>query len=218
MTHASIASEVARFNEGFEAQIGPDLAGTFTREQADLRSAGAPAAVVSVGDVLPDAKLLTAAGDAIQLSAVRAGGPAVIVFYRGGWCPYCNITLRAYQRELLPTLLEQGIKLLAVSPQHSEGSEATAQGAELGFDVLSDPANVLARALGIVTEPSADARLAHTRLGFEVSDSNADGTAAIPYPAVLIVDAAGTVRFVDVHADYTKRTEVAQIVAALRSL
>jgi peroxiredoxin len=62
---------------------------------------------VSACDVLPEATLSTAAGDdAIRLSVVRADGPAVIVFYRGAWCPYCNITLRAYQRDLLPTLLE----------------------------------------------------------------------------------------------------------------
>jgi peroxiredoxin len=218
MTQASIESEVALFNEGFEAQIGPDLARTFAREQADLRSAGAPAGVVTDGDTLPDAVLLTAGGDPVRLSAVLGGAPAVIVFYRGAWCPYCNITLRAYQRELLPVLNERGITLLAVSPQHPERSGATAEGAELGFDVLSDPSNALAGALGIVTEPSADARLAHTELGFEVSDSNADGTASIPFPTVLVVDAGGTVRFADVHTDYTKRTEAADIVAALAGL
>jgi peroxiredoxin len=218
MAQTSIESEVARFNEGFEAQIGPDLAGTFAQEQADLRSVGTPSGVVRVGDALPDAALLTARGDAVRLSTVLGGGPAVLVFYRGAWCPYCNITLRTYQRELLPPLAGQGIALVAVSPQHPERSGATAEGAELGFDVLSDPSNTLAGALGIVTEPSTEARRAHTQLGFEVSDSNADGTAAIPFPTVLVVDAGGTVRFVDVQTDYTRRTEVPAILAAVAHL
>lgn len=188
------------------------------REQADLRSSGAPAKVISEGDALPGATLLTAASHDVRLSTVLSATPAVIVFYRGAWCPYCNITLKTYQRELLPVLTGRGVKLVAVSPQHPEGSAATAQCAALGFEVLSDPANQLAAALGLVTEPSTDARHAHAQLGFDVSDSNADGTAAVPYPTVLVVDAGGTVRFVDVHSDYTSRTEVPDVIAAVQKL
>lgn len=218
MTQASIESQVADFNRGFEAQIGPDLANTFATEQADLRSSGAPAGAVSVHDALPDTTLLTATGEEVRLSAVLSASPAVIVFYRGAWCPYCNITLRTYQRELLPALTDQGIKLIAVSPQRPDGTAATIQGAALDFEVLSDPANALATALGILTSPSPDARRAHTELGFEVSDSNADGTAAVPFPTVLVVDAAATVRFADIRTDYTTRTEVPDILAATRGL
>ncbi|OUM44889.1 peroxiredoxin-like family protein [Arthrobacter sedimenti] len=218
MPHTSIESQVAEFNEGFEAQIGPDLARTFAREQEALRSAGVPSSVVSTGDVLPEAMLLTASSEEVRLSDALSAAPTVLVFYRGAWCPYCNITLRTYQRELLPALAEQGIRLVAVSPQHPEGSEATSQGGQLGFDVLSDPANTLASALGIVTAPSPEARRAHTQLGFEVSDSNADGTAAVPFPTVLLVDAAGVVRFVDIRTDYTSRTEVSDIVLATQRL
>lgn len=218
MSNASIQSQVAEFNQGFEAQIGPALSTTFAQEQADLQSAGTPDSVVSEGTELPDATLITSDDQQVQLSEVLAGSPAVLVFYRGAWCPYCNITLRTYQRELLPILTQQGVKLIAVSPQTPEGSEAAVQGAELEFDVLSDIANQLADALGIVTEPSAEARSAHTELGFDVADNNADGTARIPFPTVLLVDGSGIVQFVDVRTDYTSRTEVAEIIEALTRL
>lgn len=216
MSSTSIQSQVAGFNEQFEAQIGPVLADTFAREQSDLRSAGIPDGVVAAGTELPDATLLTAAGLPVELSDVLQGDPAVLVFYRGAWCPYCNITLKTYQRELLPALTEQGVKLIAVSPQRPEGSEAMVQAGELNFEVLSDPANRLAARLGIVTEPSLEARGAHTELGFAVSDNNADGTAGIPFPTVLVVNAARTVTFADVHTDYTRRTEVQEILEAVR--
>ena len=214
----SIETQVAEFNDGFTTQVGPVIARTFATEQADLRAQGLPGGVVSTGDRLPDATLSTATGEQVDLSHVLAGSAAVLVFYRGAWCPYCNITLKTYQRDLLPALEEQGIKLVAVSPQHPDGTAAAVENGGLGFTVLSDPANELASALGLVTSPSPEARSAHTELGFEVSDSNADGTPAIPFPTVLVVDASGVVRFVDVQMDYTVRTEVPAILEATRQL
>ncbi|MFM2475303.1 AhpC/TSA family protein, partial [Burkholderia cenocepacia] len=76
----------------------------------------------------------------------------------------------------------------------------------------------LAGELGILTAPSAEAQEAHTALGFAVKDSNADDTPGIPFPTVLVVDASGTVRFVDVHVDYTTRTESDEILAAVAAL
>jgi peroxiredoxin len=218
MTNPSIATQVATFNEGFTAQIGPDLTAIFDQEQADLRSAGVPENVVSAGDQLPGATLLTTEGDRVALADVLAGKPAVLVFYRGSWCPYCNLTLKAYQQDLLPVLREQGVQLVAISPQTPTASEQIVSNGELGFPVLSDPANVLSGALGIVTEPSREARGAHTALGFDVADSNADSTGDIPFPTVLVVDEVGEVVFADVHVDYTTRTEVDTIVEQVRAL
>ena len=215
MTTTSISEQVGEFNLGFTAQIGPDLSAVFDREQQDLTSAGVPVGAVTVGDVVADAQLVGLDGQNVNLFSVTAGRPAVLVFYRGAWCPYCNITLRTYERDLRPELDRLGVALVAISPQTPDGSTAAVQGGELNFPVLSDPSNAFVRALGIVTEPSAAARVAHTELGFDVADSNADSTAGIPFPTVLIIDADRTVRFVDVHVDYTTRTEVPAILLAV---
>lgn len=218
MSTATIAEQVAEFNVGFEKQIGPELSADFSEEQANLRSAGHPQDAVSVGDAVPDADLLTAESESTTLQAVRGTRPAVLVFYRGAWCPYCNIALRTYQRDLVPALDELGVGLIAISPQTPDGTRAIAEGAQLSFPVLSDPSNELAKKLGIVTEPSAKARLAHTALGFDVADSNADGTADIPFPSVVILDEDGVARWVDIHVDYTTRSEVDDIITAVRAL
>lgn len=218
MSTTSIAQQIDDFNTGFEAQIGDRLAGVFAGEQEDLRADGIPAGALGVGDEAPDASLLTADGQTTSLSAALGGTVGVVVFYRGAWCPYCNITLRTYQQELVPALRERGAQLIAVSPQTPQGSAKITDDAALDYAVLSDPANALAEGFGIVTEPSADARAAHTELGFDVADSNADDTARIPFPSVYVIDAEGRIRFADIHVDYTTRTETDEIVRAVDAL
>ena len=218
MTTTSISEQVGEFNAGFISQIGPDLSAVFDQEQRDLKSAGVPANAVKIGDIVADATLIGLDAQAVNLFTVTAGRPAVLVFYRGAWCPYCNITLRTYERDLRPELDRLGVALIAISPQTPDASTAAVAGGELNFPVLSDPSNALVRTLGIITEPSADARVAHTALGFDVADSNADSTGDIPFPTVLIIDADNTVRFADVHVDYTTRTEVPTILEALASV
>lgn len=218
MSTPSIAQQVDDFNGGFESQIGDRLASVFAEEQSDLRDAGAPAGALAVGDQAPDAELLTAESAPTTLAAARGGAVSVVVFYRGAWCPYCNITLRTYQENLLPALQDRGAQLIAVSPQTPEASRQSVTNGSLAYTVLSDPANALAEGFGIVTEPSTAARAAHTELGFDVADSNADETARIPFPSVYVIDADGTIRFADVHVDYTTRTEVGEIIAAIDRL
>lgn len=217
-TTRSIADQVAEFDVGFAETIGPDLSGVFAREQQDLLDAGTPAGVVAPGDALPAATLRTPADEAVELADVLGGAPAVLVLYRGAWCPYCNIALQHYERTLAPALRERGVGLVAISPQTPDGSAAAVANGELSFTVLSDPGNVLAARLGIVTAPSEEAQQAHTALGFAVKDSNADDTPGIPFPTVLVIDAGGTVRFVDVHVDYTTRTETETILEAVATL
>lgn len=214
----SIADQVSEFTEGFNAQIGSDAAKVFDDEQSGLRDAGVPASAVRLGDTIVDATLVDTAGGEVSLSETVGESAAVLVFYRGAWCPYCNLTLKTYQADLLPRLRERGVALVAISPQTPEGSERSVANGGLEFPVLSDPGNVLVRALGIQTEPAAEARAVHSDLGFDVADSNADATADVPFPTVLVVDRDGKVVFADVHVDYTTRTEVDVVVAAVDAL
>ena len=214
----TIADQVTDFNQGFTTQIGPDFAKVFDDEQSALREAGVPDDAVKPGDTVVEATLLTPQGTEVSLAETVGEGPAVLVFYRGAWCPYCNLTLKTYQADLLPELRERGVALVAISPQTPEGSERSVANGGLEFPVLSDPGNVFVRALGIQTEPVAAARAVHSDLGFDVADSNADATADVPFPTVLVVDRDGKVVFADVHVDYTTRTEVDEVVAAVDAL
>jgi len=200
------------------SRLPAEVVEVFDRSIQDLLDQGVPADVVTIGDTLESFTLTDASDTPVTLDQLVATGPVVIVFYRGGWCPYCNLALRTYQRELLPELAAFGARLVAVSPQTPDQSLSTVEKAELEFTVLSDPGNRVARGVGITFQQADDVLDAQRTLGLDLSEVNAEGSTELPRPTVLIVDTDRTVRFVDVQPDYTARTEVADIVAALGRL
>ena len=205
-----IANEVEAMhaaNEGVE--------NAFTREQALLAANGPPPPLLAVGLPLPNAMLLNAYGEETTLYAQLASRRAVIVLYRGVWCPYCNLTLRVYQRELVDRLAALDSALIAISPQLPDGSLSMRDKYDLSFPVLSDPGNAVARALGVLTRPSADALEAQRELGLHLDQVNADGTVELPMPSVAVVDAGANLVWLDVHPDYSTRSEPAEIIAQL---
>ncbi|MDT0416272.1 peroxiredoxin-like family protein [Streptomyces sp. DSM 41982] len=211
----SIAAQVAALQDQLAAHAPAEALRPFAEEQAALAVTPVPAAVPAPGSPLPDADLLDGHGEPTTLAAARGGAPAVLVFYRGAWCPYCNLTLRTYEERVRPALDARGVRLLAVSPQRPDGSLTTAETNALTFTVLSDPGNKLAAALGILTESAPAASEAQRALGIDVAAANADGTGAIPMPTTVVLDAEGVVRWIDVHPDYTTRTEPEALVEAV---
>jgi peroxiredoxin len=198
--------------------LAPEVVEVFDRSIQNLLDQGLAADVVSVGDTLASFTLSDASGVPISLDQLVETGPAVIVFYRGGWCPYCNIALRTYQRELVPELPTFGARLVAISPQSPDQSLSTVEKAELDFTVLSDPGNHVAQSVGIVFQQADDVLEAQRKLGLDLAAVNAEGSTQLPRPTVLIVERDRVVRFVDVQPDYTARTEVIDILAALADL
>ncbi|OUM41772.1 peroxiredoxin-like family protein [Arthrobacter sedimenti] len=214
----TIALQVDEFRSSFEAEVGPALAAVFAREQEDLRRAGLPQGITRVGERLPDSFLYDAEGRRARLSEILDAAAAIIVFYRGSWCPYCSIALKTYQRELRPVVETFGTRLIAISPQAPDTAVRAARNAGLHFALYADKGNALASRLGIVTVPNAEAMRARAALGIDVAGSNMDRTAAIPFPTVVVVDATGTIRLIDARVDYTTRTETCDIIDALVAL
>jgi peroxiredoxin len=214
-TTSTIAEQVADYHRASAGQLPAEVAEAFAAEQRALAAAGEPSGVAQPGTRLPDGELLDVAGQPVTLAETLSGKPAVIVFYRGGWCPYCNIALRTYQAQLVPALAERGIGLVAISPQAPDGSLSTKESKELTFTVLSDPGNQIAGQLGILTAPSDGTRAAQVQLGLDLTQVNADGTTGLPMPTVVIADADGVIRWIDVHLDYTTRAEPGQVLQAV---
>jgi peroxiredoxin len=214
----TIAEQVTEVKAASASQLPAEVVAVFASDQAALAAAGVPAGAVSVGDTLPPFSLPDATGQTRALAELTAAGPAVIVFYRGGWCPYCNVALRTYQRDLVPHLDAYSARLVAISPETADASLSTQEKAELTFTVLSDADADLATSLGITFEPSEDGLAAQRKLGVDIRTTRSDNGTRLPMPTVLIVDRDQTVRFVDIHADYTGRTEVDDILTALQAL
>jgi len=211
----TIADQVARVLRESAEQLPAHVLAALESERAELNARGVPGGVLKAGALMPDGDLLDADANPTTLTKARGGKPAVVVFYRGAWCPYCNLTLRTYQQTLLPELTARGVALVAISPQTPDGSLSMQQKHQLTFEVLSDPGNQIAGQLGILTGPADDARKAQASLGLIIGEHNADGTDTTPMPAVVILDAEGTIRWIDVHPHYTSRTEPGQILQAM---
>jgi peroxiredoxin len=214
----TIADRVAELHQATAGHLPDEVRNAFGAEQATLQASGVPAGVAAPGDPMPHARLLDVHGAATTLAEAVGGRDAVVALYRGAWCPYCNLTLRAYQQDLVPQLAPRDIPLVAISPQKPDGSLSMQEKNELTFTVLSDPGNQLAAALGVLTAPTDDARAAQRTLGLDLPEANADGTHGVPMPTVAIVDNAGVIRWIDIHPNYATRTEVADIVDALSTL
>ena len=189
----------------------------FARATEDLRATGITGEALGVGEMAPDFTLPAADGRMVSLEGLIAGGPAVIVFYRGGWCPYCNITLVGFQR-VLPEIERRGARLIAVSPERPEHAANTRRNGALGFEVLSDPDGRVARLFGLWFTLPDD--LAHTyrALGIDLPARNGNNSWALPMPATYVVGRDGVVAYAFVEADYTQRAEPAEVIAALDRL
>ncbi len=177
---STIAARVAEMHAAAATPSGEETT-PFRREQAML-ARGLPPGVAAAGTIVPDTELVDPFGVATTLYAATGHCTAVVVFYRGAWCPYCNIALAAYQSHLLPQLTDRGVRLIAISPQTADGSLTMQQKHDLAFTVLSDPGNVIARHLGIRTHPSEEARDAQLQFGLDLTSVNADGTVTLPMP------------------------------------
>lgn len=214
-TDTTIADRVTTLKQQSAGRLPAQVATTFDAERRRLVAGGIPEGVATPGTAMPDGDVVDASGAPTTLTTVRAGRPAVVVFYRGTWCPYCNLTLRAYQETLVDELDRRGVALVAMSPQKPDGSLSMVEKHDLSYAVLSDPGNVVARQLGIVFTLGEQARRSQTSIGVDLSEINADGTFDLPLATVVVVDAPGTIAWIDVHPDYTTRSEPGRILAVV---
>jgi peroxiredoxin len=214
-TDTRIADRISEAQPQLLGRLPSEVRAVFGAEVDRLAAEGIPAGVAAPGMVMPDGDLLDASGEATTLTSLRAGRPAVVVFYRGVWCPYCNLTLRAYQESLVGELDARGVVLVAVSPQKPDGSLSMTEKHDLSFPVVSDPGNQIAGKLGIVMRHGEGVRHVQIRVGVDLADLNADGTHDLPFATAVVVDALGVIRWIDVHPNFHTRSESGQILAAV---
>lgn len=198
------------------AQFPPEALEVMRAADEELKARGVGRDALKVGDTLPDATLVDATGKPASLSSLNEAGPLVITFYRGGWCPYCNLELKAYQ-DVLGEITELDGTLVAISPEKPDNSLTTIEKNALTFPVLTDTGNQLAKAMGIAFELPVGLQKLFTGFGMNLDDLNADTGWALPVPATFVVDDNGQIILADVDIEYTRRLEPSEAVAALKS-
>lgn len=173
---------------------------------------------ILMGESLPDFSLNTASGDPFSVSASLRENPAVIVFYRGGWCPYCNAHLADLQR-IEKDLLALGYQILAVSPDRPELLTGAGEKNGLHYQLLSDSSMAAARALGIAYEvDQVTVDLYREKYGIDLESDSGETHHQLPIPSVFIVGQDGKILFTYVNPDYKARIKGSLLLEAARSL
>lgn len=198
------------------AQFPPEALAVMRASDEELQKRGVGQIALAVGDMLPDATLVSATGENVSLSSLNKNGPLVITFYRGGWCPYCNLELKAYQ-DILGEITNLGGQLVAITPEKPNNSLTTIEKNALAFPVLTDTGNQFAKAMGIAFELPAALQGLFSKLGMNLEGWNADTGWVLPIPATFVVDGKGQIVLADVDIQYTRRLEPSETISALKS-
>ncbi|MEZ7497976.1 peroxiredoxin-like family protein [Flavobacterium sp. Arc3] len=173
---------------------------------------------LKVGQKAIDFELPNQEGESVSLKKLISQGPVVITFYRGDWCPYCNLQLRALQARLeeIQTL---GATLVAISPQVPDGSLTKTEISEMNFTVLSDQNAKVASQYGVAWEVP-EFLLDHMRVdrNLDLEKINNGNSSVLPIPATFIIGTNGIITWNYVNVDYRTRSEPEDIIEALKNL
>lgn len=211
----TLQSKLDEFKSAWLERVAPETAKLVEEHNLSLQSLADGA--LRAGDRFPEAVLTDQLGRKVDLRALANAQPLIVTFYRGGWCPYCNLELRAYQNAL-SEIEALGAKIVAITPETPDNTLSTAEKNDLSFPVLSDVKGHLAEALGIRFELSPAIRALYEKAGHDLPTRNGDGRWSLPMPATFIVGKGGAIAFAWVDPDYRKRIDPATALDALRQL
>ncbi|MFM0592764.1 peroxiredoxin-like family protein [Paraburkholderia dilworthii] len=192
----------------------PEIHPVMERATAELIASGQAERALRAGDKAPVFTLTDPDGTLVSSTELLEKGPLVISFYRGVWCPYCNMELQALE-EALPEFQAAGASLVAISPQTPVNSRKSVRQNKLSFAILSDARNDVAAAFGLrFALPDYLVEL-YKALKNDLPAVNGDPSWTLPMPARYVVGQDGTILYSEVNPDYTRRPEPADLLAAL---
>ncbi|GGL54937.1 peroxiredoxin-like family protein [Sporolactobacillus putidus] len=213
---ASLIDEINEYKASSSKKASPEKKRINAQAIKKLEESGI-AKGLKKGDHAPDFTLPDATGRNISLSDQLAKGPVILSFYRGGWCPYCNLELRAYQRAL-PEIKNAGAQLIAISPQTPDASLSTKEKDELEFFVLSDEGGEVAKAYDLLFKLQDELIELYKKSGIDLPAHNGNENWELPKPATFVVDQRGTIVFSHVDSDYKNRTDPEEVIGIVKAL
>jgi peroxiredoxin len=213
----SLSAELRAFYDSRQEQIPADIREIMNRAGRELAESGQADRALSAGAWAPGFSLPNATGGTVTLDGLLTEGPVVLTFYRGAWCPYCNIALRSLQ-QYHDAIAARGARLVAVSPQIPDESLSLTEKHGLAFLVLSDVGSDTAKQYGLAFDLPDDLAAVYDKLGFDLQRVNGGHARTLPLPATYVIDRDRTLRWAFVDTDYTKRAEPADILTALDAL
>lgn len=216
----TLQARLDAFKADFEAGKPPysvprPVINTMHRATAELIASGQAERALKAGDKAPAFTLKDPEGNAVSSEALLAHGPLVLSFYRGVWCPYCNMELQALEA-VLPEIRTAGGSLVAISPQTAPNSRKSVRQNNLSFPILSDVRGEVAAAFGLrFALPDYLVEL-YKSLKNDLPAFNDDPAWTLPMPARYVIGPDGTILYAEVNPDYTRRPEPEEMLPALR--
>lgn len=214
-TTPNYATELKGLRENLAGMLPEKMLADFDAAANNQEASFTNILKVKAGDTAPSFSLPDATGKTVSLGDLLKNGPVILTFYRGAWCPYCNLQLNGYQR-ILDQIKAKGAQLVAVSPQNADSSTAIADKNELTFPVLSDAGSTVAAKYTHVFRNDDTSVAAMAELGYDFDGFNVTDDRLLPVPAVFIIGQSGKITFASTTGgDYRNRVEPADVLAAL---
>lgn len=213
----TLAEETAAFAAKGAASATPERVAVYKKAQEHVEAAGILESALGVGDTAPMFELPDAHGNNVKFADIIATGPAVISFYRGAWCPFCNLELKALQRELA-TAEAASVTLVAISPNTPDVALGTVNENQVTFPVLSDAENAVAKQFKLVYEMEAGLVEFYRTQDRNIDEMNGSELWELPVPATYVVDTGGIIRFAHVDLNHRARAEPSEVISVAASL
>lgn len=213
----SLSEKTRKMSEDFIGGLPDETRATVEQAMGVIMASDFGANALGVGDQAASFSLPNARGSETSLSDLLQQGPVVISFYRGGWCPYCNLEFKALH-DVLPQIRELGATLVGISPELPDNSISTVEKHQLEFEVLSDVGNKVAREYGVVMHVPQTMRPLYLEWGLDVPAVNGDDSWEMPIPADYVISSDGVITLAYVNRNYTERMEPSDIITALKAI
>lgn len=212
----TLSEQLEDFLAGWMQRVPAERRAVMERHIAHLSDVGLGRLAKQVGEQAPQITLPGFDGKPFDVSTLLAKGPVVVTFYRGGWCPYCNLELCAYQN-LLPKIRAAGASLVAISPEKPDDTVTTAEKNALTFPVLSDVGQIVGKAFGLVYTFTDELKWAYGAFGLDIPAKNgAPDEWSLPLSATYVIGMNGVILFADTGVDYRRRAEPLEVLAVLQ--
>jgi peroxiredoxin len=211
----TLKEQIAHYDAQKAQKVPKEILDTMQKATLALQIENLEENALKSGDIMPNFTLKNHLQKERKFYDYLAKTPVVLSFYRGGWCPYCNLELNALQASL-PLIRSLGSDLVAISPETPDNSLSTKEKNGLLFDILFDKDNLLAKALGLAFELPDSLKEIYESFGIDIPGQNGNNSYLIPMPATYIVDQNARILYHFIDADYTKRAEPAEILKNLK--
>ena len=212
---STLTQQLEEFLAGWKQRVPPERQAIMERHIAHLKETGLGRTAKQVGEPAPAIVLPDAHGKPFDVAQLLAKGPVIVTFYRGGWCPYCNLELKAYQ-DVMPRIIAAGASLVAISPEKPDESLSTTEKNALTFPVLSDVGQSVGKAFGLVYVFTDELRATYDGFKLDIPSKNgAPDEWSLPLSATYVIGSGGLILFADTGVDYRRRTDPLDVLRVL---